>query len=91
MAKLPQRITNLLQDSTLEIAEQVHGRIQRSRGTMAVFIRPDGRVRILRDEMLEDDTGRGVAGHFNGRHSIEHIRSMLELFLAHNQAYLGQS
>ena len=86
MAALP----HVLRETPQEVADYVHARLSRGRGTMVMLVRPDGRVRVIRDEMLEDDTGRGVVGHFTKQHSAEHIRQKLEEFVAKNLGYLGR-
>ena len=89
MAKAPQRIMNMHQHSTVEIAEQILARIRRSRGTMVVFIRPDGRVRILRMDDLDEPSDQGLLGTFSRRHTPEQIKLKLEHFAECRQAYLG--
>ena len=81
---------NVLRMPAPEVAAFVHARLQRGRGTMVFFVRPDGRVRIMRDEMLEDDTGRGVVGYFTKAHTAQAIQEKLDVFLQNNQVYLGQ-
>lgn len=62
--------------------------INRRRGAMALFIRQDGWVRVIRDELLEDASGRGVVMHVSRHHTQEHVLEKLRLWLDANQAYL---
>lgn len=71
-----------------ELAEYAHGRMQKVYGMMVIFIRPDGRVRVIKDDLLEDDTGVGVVGRFYKSHSVEQIEEKLSTFITNNAEYL---
>lgn len=74
-------------DSLEDIAHYVRSRIEKGRGTMVVRIRDDGRVQVLRDDLLEDDSGKGVVGHFMKRHQVPDIIAKLEVFQARFPEY----
>jgi hypothetical protein len=78
----------LFRHSLEEIAAYARGRMARGRAAMVLFVRPDGRVRLMRSEMLEDDTGRGVVGYFTRSHDVPHIVDKLNHFIETNQEYL---
>lgn len=82
-------LRNVLTHEREDIVQYIQDRITKTRGVMAVFIRPDGRVRVMRDELL-DGTGKGVVGHFARHHTLAHIREKLDLFLASNEAYFDR-
>jgi hypothetical protein len=87
--KAPAVVRSIHTNTPDEIVQYFQDRCGKGRGVMVLFVRPDGRVRIMRDELLEDSTGRGVVGHFGRHHGPDHIKAKLAQFQANNQKYLS--
>ena len=70
-----------------QIAEYGATAVARRRRVLYMVIRPNGHVRMVPDDLLEDDTGRGVVGRFTRTSTKEEVLEKLHLFLEQNPSY----
>lgn len=71
-----------------EIADYARDARVKRRGAMVLFIKPDGTVRAMREDLLEDDSGKGVVCSLCITDTTGSILEKLIAFTEREQAYL---